>query len=347
MTNLDEIKQIQQLDKSNMAKYIADLPTQIEESLKKINKIELPEEWVALDWKNVCLCGMGGSAVANSLVANLPQSERKIPMTVIRGYEIPAWITEKSLVIITSHSGKTVETISAFKSAVEKKAKIFIVAERGELEELGKTAGSVIFDYNTKAVPRASLGFQLGAVFGLLKKLNVINQNIKPAVELLKKINNDYNLENITKNNIAKNLAFSCVDRLPIIVGSGILQSVAWRWKTQINENANACAFTEFLPEAMHNATQGTALPKHIQESLIYFILENSFDTPELKIQIKKFVKLLEAVKIRYEIIEPIGDDIFSQKLSALILGDWVSYYLALLNNVDPTPVEMITALKK
>ena len=352
MTNLDEIKQIQQLDESNMAKYIADLPSQIEESLEKINpakggasKIEIPEDWK--NFKNICLCGMGGSAVANNLTANLPLSERKIPMAVIRGYNIPAWVNDESLVIITSHSGKTAETVSAFKAAVEKKAKIFIAAETGILEELGEKAGAVVFDYDTKASPRASLGFQLGAVFGLLKKLNIIEANIEPAIELLKKINTDYSLEVETKNNTAKNLAFCCVDRLPVIVGSGILTSVAWRWKTQINENANVFAFTEFLPEAMHNAVQGTDLPGHTQENLIYIILENSFDAPELKEQFNKFKKVLDVKNIRYEVVEPIGDDVFSQKLSSLILGDWVSYYLALMNDVDPTPVETIEALKK
>ncbi len=345
MKSLDEIKQIQQIDKSNMAKYIADLPQQIEKSLEKINKLTIPEDWV--NFQNVCLCGMGGSAVANSLVANLPLSTRIIPMKVVRDYQIPAWVNEQTLVILTSHSGQTQETLAAFKASLKKKAKIFIVAEKGELEELGEQADALVFDYDTSAHPRASLGFQLGAVYGLLKKLKIVETKIEPAIKLLKKIESDFALETETEKNLAKKIAFCCLDRLPVIVGSGILQSVAWRWKTQVNENANSLAFTEFLPEAMHNAVQGLDFTKHIQESLVYLILENSFDNPGLKDQFNKFKKVLDVKKIRYEVVQPVGDDVWSQKLSALILGDWVSYYLALLNNVDPTPVETIETLKK
>ncbi len=349
MTTLDNVEKIKELDKSDMAGYILELPKQIESSLKKIKELNLPES--LKDVHNLCLGGMGGSAIANYLAINLPMSEKKIPMKVIREYNIPAWVNENSLVVLTSHSGKTQETLSALESAVKKQAKVFIIAERGQLEEMGKKAGAIVFDYDTKAVPRASLGYQLGAVFGLLTRLKIIGQpqelRIKPAIDLIKKINSDFEPKVKSDNNVAKNLAYCCLDYLPVIVGSGILQSVAWRWKTQINENANQTAFTEILPEAMHNAIQGTDFPKRFQDDLIYIILKNSFDSPKLILQFKKFENVLESKKIRYEIIEPLGDDIFSQKLSALILGDWVSYYLAMLNNVDPTPVETIEKNKQ
>jgi len=342
MTSLDKPKEFKALDKSNMAKFIAELPQQIEDSLKKVNKVDLPKKEIA----NVCLCGMGGSAVANSLVANLPSSKRKVHMKVIRGYDIPAWVNENSLIILTSHSGTTQETLSAFKAAVKTKAQIFIVAERGQLQNLGKKAGAIVFDYDTSAVSRASLGYQLGAVFGFLNRLKIVDAQIEPAIKLLKKINSDFEIRVKTEDNLAKQLAYVCLDRLPVVVGSGILTSVAWRWKTQMNENANALAFTEFLPEAMHNAIQGQDFPLHSQEDLIYILLKNSFDNKELTLQFKKFKNVLASKQIRYEIVEPLGDDVFSQKLSALLLGDWVSYYLALLNEVDPTPVETIESNK-
>jgi len=342
---LDNIKQIQKLDKSNMADFILQMPEQIEESLTKIEKLEISADWTEV--KNICLCGMGGSAVANHLVANLPQEQRKLQTQIIRNYDIPAWVDENTLVILTSHSGKTAETLSAFKKAVEKKANIFIIAETGQLEKMGEKVGALVFDYDTKAVPRASLGYQLGAIFGLLKKLKIIDYDLQPAIELLKKINTDYNLEREKDKNLAKKLAYACIDRLPIVVGSGILQSVTWRWKTQFNENAKNICYTEFLPEAMHNAIEGFALPKRFTDDSVLIILKNSFDNPELQMQFKRLEKVLEEQNIRYEIVDALGDDVFSQKLSTLILGDWVSYYLAILNGVDPTPVNIIKNSKK
>lgn len=344
MTTLDKLEQIKSLDKSGMAGHILDLPKQIQESWQKARKIDFSNDWD--DMQNICLCGMGGSAVANNLVSNLPQAEKKIPMSVIRGYEIPGWVNENSLVILTSHSGATQETISAFKYAADAEAKIFIVAERGQLEKLGTQENAIVFDYDTKAIPRASLGYQLGAVFGALEKLHILDYDLTYAIGLLEKMNHKLKPEIETKENFAKQLAFTAFDRLPIIIGSGILKSIVWRWKTQINENANQFAFTEFLPEAMHNAVQGLDLPVRFQDDLIYFILQNTFDKPELINQFDKFKSILQDKNIHYEIINAEGNDVFSQKLSTLIIGDWISYYLALLNNVDPTPVGTITALK-
>lgn len=344
MTTLDDPKLIKKLDKSDMAGYILQLPKQIEESLIKMEQMVLPADWQTI--KNICLCGMGGSAVANHLVTNLPQDERLLPMQIVRTYDIPGWVDNNSLVILTSHSGKTQETLAAFEKAVARDAKIFIVAERGQLEKLGTRVGAIVFDYDTPAVPRASLGYQLGAVFGLLKKLTKINQDLQPAIDFIKKINEDYLPTVNSAENLAKKLAYCCLDRLPVVVGSGILQSVAWRWKTQFNENAKNLAFTEYLPEAMHNTIEGLAYPLRFQDDAIYLILKNSFDNQDLILQTEKFIGVLNDKQIRYEVVESLGEDIWSQKLTTLVLGDWVSYYLALLNNVDPTPVETIEKIK-
>jgi len=345
MTTLDKPELIKALDKSNLAGFISELPVQISSSLKKIEKISLPPSWKQV--KNICLCGMGGSALANHLITNLPLRDKRIPMKVVRDYSIPAWVNKESLVILTSHSGQTQETISAFKCAAEQEAKIFIIAERRELEKLGAKEAAIVFDYDTQAPPRASLGYQFGAVFGLLNKLKIINYEIHPALGLLKRLNKELVPEVETENNLAKNLSYCCFDRLPIIVASGILKSVAWRWKTQFNENAKKFTFVEFLPEAMHNAIQGFEFPARFADDLIYLILQNSFDPPELVSQFNKFKNILDEKKIRYEIIESAGESIFSQKLSLLLLGDWVSFYLAMLNNTDPTPVEVIEKVKK
>jgi len=132
-----------------------------------------------------------------------------------------------------------------------------------------------------------------------------------------------------------------------VIVSSGILTSVGYRWKTQLNENAKSFAFVENLPEAMHNAIEGMDQPVRFRDDLIYLILTNEFDLPELMAQIEKFKNILIDKKINYELIAASGNDVFSQKLSTLFLGDWVSFYLAMLNNINPTPVETIAKAKE
>jgi len=345
MTTLDDKNQIQLLDESNMAKFILELPEQIEKSLQAFDKLEIPENWKKI--KNICMCGMGGSAMAGWLLKNLPHAERKIPIQIIRNYDLPNWVDDQSLVICVSHSGDTQETLSAFDKAQKRTKNVLVVSTGGKLTKLAEKNKVLSFKYETPAEPRASLGYLLGAIFTLFKKLNLIESDLSQAVNFIKKTNSDFKPEIKCKENLAKNLAYCCLDRLPIVVSSGILTSVAWRWKTQINENANTLAFTEFLPEAMHNAVQGLDFPLNVQENLIYILLKNSFDSSELILQFKKLEKLLQQKNIRYETVEALGDDVWSQKLFSLILGDWVSFYLAMLNNVDPTPVKTIEILKK
>ncbi len=345
MTSLDDQKQIKKLDRGKMAEQILSLPKQLDETLKKIEKIELDDNFKQV--KNVCLAGMGGSAAAGSLIANLPAEERKVPLTVLRSYELPAWVEKTTLVILISHSGNTRETLAVAKKSIRQGAKIFTITTGGDLEKFSQKQGVPIFKYKNSAPARACLGYQLAALAGLLKKLNLINLDFQAALSLSKKVNTDYEISVPTKENLAKKMAYACLDRLPIIIGSGITQSVAWRWKTQFNENAKQLAYTEFLPEAMHNAIEGLTLPAHLSENLIYLILENSFDLPELVRQREEFKNILTDKKIRYEVIEALGDDVFSQKLSTLLLGDWTSFYLAMLNDLDPSITETIEQIKK
>jgi len=344
MTNLDQIDLIKGLDQSDMAGSILALPTQIEAALLQIEKISLPPDWGKV--KNICFVGMGGSAIAGALMADLPALDKKIPLNVIRGYELPNWIDKNSLVIVASHSGKTAEAISVFKYAAVREAKIFVIAERGKLEKMGKMEEAIIFDYDTNAEPRAAIGFQLGAVFGLMKKMEFIAYEIDSALEILRKLNKELNPKVLTEKNLAKSLAYFCFDHLPVIVSSGILKSVAWRWKTQFNENAKNFSFTEVMPECLHNAIEGLDEPKRFRDDFVYLILSNSFDVQELQEKTEAFKNILENKNIAYELIEAAGEDVMSQKFSLVLLGDWVSYYLALLNGIDPTPVKTIEKMK-
>lgn len=345
MTNLDQPELIQALDKSDMAAYILALPSQIEESLAKTETLTLPPDWQRIT--NICFVGMGGSATAGDLMANLPALDLKIPLMVIRDFELPNWVDEKTLTVIVSHSGQTAETLAAFKYAAAKEAKIFVVAERGDLEQLAEKEKAVIFDYDTLAQPRAAVGFQLGAILGLLKKLALIDYEFEASLQVLKKLNKELNPQVLTENNLAKNLAYFCFDHLPVIVSSGILKTTAWRWKTQLNENAKNFAYVENLPECMHNSIEGLDFPKRFRDDLVYLILSNSFTVLELLDKQESLKNILQEKNIAYELIEAVGEDVLSQKLSMLLLGDWVSYYLALLNNVDPTPVETIEKAKR
>ncbi|HPI67064.1 MAG TPA: SIS domain-containing protein [bacterium] len=344
MTNLDQLALINSLDKDNLAEHILALPNQIILGQQKAEKLVLPSAWEKCH--QVVFCGMGGSALVGDLLTDLPMTEREIKFTVIRDYQVPLWVDKNTLVVLVSHSGQTQETVQAFKSAATNEAQLLIVAEQGEIEKLGQAENALVVDYDTFAPPRASLGYQLGIIFTLLKKAKFISGDLGAAIKLLTSLGQTYQQATPTENNRAKNIAYSLFDHLPVIVSSGILTSVGYRWKTQFNENAKNFAFIENLPEAMHNAIEGMDQPVRFRDDLIYFVLTNDFDNPALTAQIEKFKNILIDKKINYEIVAAEGNDVFSQKLSTLFLGDWISFYLAMLNNINPTPVETITKAK-
>lgn len=329
-----------------MAKHIQELPKQIQDSLGRAKKVKIPAEYKKI--KNVCFVGMGGSATAADILIHQPLGDIKIPISLVRQSELPGWINKDSLVIFISHSGATRETLEAFKDAASREAKIIIIAEQGKLEELGEMENALVFDYDTQAPSRAALGYQFGFLIHLVNKLEFLPAiDFKPTFNLLEKLNKELEPKKDTPENMAKHLAFSSFDHAPIFLASGILKPVARRWKNQFNENAKTYASFDYLPEAIHNSIQGTSLPVRGKDDNIYFLLKNSFDSSRTSSQFDIFQNILDEKKISYETIEAQGNDIWQQKFSLILLGDWVSYYLAILNAIDPTPVEIIDKAKE
>ncbi|MFH1456912.1 MAG: SIS domain-containing protein [Patescibacteria group bacterium] len=346
MNKLDNLKQIKNTDKSNMIKYILDMPKNIQDSLNKAKKINLPQEYYT--YSNICIVGMGGSGCAADILFNQELSNLNKPLALVRETNLPGWADKNTLVILISHSGETKEVIECFKDAVSREVKIIVIAERGKLEEMGKLENAVIYDYDTSAPPRASLGFQLGFLIAINNALSISPKiNIAPCLKTIEKLNKKLNPESATENNMAKHLAFACFDHEIIVMASGILKSVARRWKNQFNENAKTFAFFDTLPEVMHNSIQGIDFPSRAKDDNVYFLLKNDFDNMYISSRFDFITSIFDKKKIQYENVLAQGDDVWSQKMSLTILGDWVSYYLAILNNIDPTPVPTITECKK
>jgi glucose/mannose-6-phosphate isomerase len=348
MNKLDNPETLLSLDKDNMAIHVASIPYQIENSLVAAKEINIPDIYKQVE--NICFVGMGGSASAADLLLSGDKENMKKSCSLVRFPELPGWIRgEKSLVVILSHSGETEETVAAFKEAAARETQIIVIAENGRLEEMGEIEGALVYDYDTTATPRASLGYQFGFLVHLANELGIFEEKIDlgPALELVKNLNEELKPESPTENNLAKNLAFRAFDHLPIVLASGILSAVGRRFKNQFNENGkNFSAFDE-MPEAMHNSIEGTSFPIRAKDDNLYIFLRNSLDKDFVQKRYDLWIEVLAEKKIDYELVEAQGEDEWSQKLSLLTLGDWTSFYLALLNNIDPTPVPTIMECKE
>jgi len=347
MNILDNIEKIQKKDKNNLGDYVLSLPKHLIKAYNDLLDLDLPGEIKAA--KNVIIGGMGGSGIAASIVNDVV--EFKAPTVIINDCNLPIWTGEDSLVVLVSHSGFTEETLDLFEQAKHKTRNIFIISEKdnGRLENLARENGLPYYDYNASVPPRFALGEQMGALLGFFYKLELvkIDFELNKVVEEVEEFNKTLALDVETDDNQAKELAFEIVDRVPVIAASGVLSSVAYRWQTQANENSKNFAFHLVFPEAAHNAIEGIDWPKRSKDDLLVILLKNAFDNKHTRGKIELFGDLLDKQKMTSRIFDIQGDNKLSVALKGLLLGDWVSYYLALLNGVDIESIENIEWMKK
>ena len=347
MTDLDDPKIYQQLDPSHMLAHLHDLPRQCHKAWRKAMEFRLPADYSDVD--KVIILGMGGSAIGGDLLGGLAALKR-VPLIVHRDYGLPYFVDEKSLLIASSYSGMTEETISSFAQALELPAKKLVVTSGGKLKQMAEERGIPLFIIDYQAPPRATLGFVLLSLLGLFQKMRLSSDKSAEVAEMLpvmeglsQRINEDVPLA----INTAKQLAGKLFGRLILIYGAGILSEVAHRWKTQFNENSKAWAFHESFPELNHNAVVGYEFPPEMAAKVFVVLLRSPSLHQHILTRYQVTAEILERAGIEHQIIDTEGDSPLSQAMSLVLFGDYVSYYLAILYQTDPTPVAMIDYLKE
>ncbi|MDA2922152.1 bifunctional phosphoglucose/phosphomannose isomerase [Patescibacteria group bacterium AH-259-L07] len=346
MSTLDNIQQIKALDRSNMADFIADLPDQILKAYKQSQKIKLPKNFKNIS--NIVACGMGGSAIGGDIVKALIDNQLSLPFIINRSYQLPQTVNKNSLVFLVSFSGNTQETLSCAKVALKKKAHVFVITNGGKLLVLAQEKNLPLFTFTYKGPPRAALGYLFIPMLITLKKLGLVKIdafNITESIEKLKSFNQLSYPETTSEKNIAKYLAYFTFDHLPIIIAPQNLDGIARRFKTQMAENAKTFSFFETAPEIFHNSIE-SQFPWRLKDDIVFLTLESTKNETEFKQSITAFKKLLDKENIHWEAIPSFGDNIFLNVLSFILVGDWISFYLSILNEIDPTPVERIQWLK-
>jgi len=346
--NLDEAGIYQQNDPENMLARIKELPMQCRQAWQTIMDFKLPSDYSEID--KVVILGMGGSAIGGDLVRSLALAEAKIPIIVHRDYGLPAFIDKRTLVIVSSYSGNTEETLSGFEQSLNTKAKKLVMTTGGKLKELAEANNLPVYKIEYKAQPRAALGFSFLPTLGVLQKLGFISDksaDVDETVKVLQKLSEKLDEKSPQSSNPAKQMARRLYGKLPVIYGADILGEVAHRWKTQINENGKAWAFYEVFPELNHNATVGFPFPPEVVERLHVVLLRSPLFNQRVKLRYEVTCELLGRAGVAYEYVDSVGESPLSQMMSTVMTGDFTSYYLAILNKVDPSPVEVINYLKK
>lgn len=317
-------------------------------------------EWAQLRWKpavdgewhggeiqKLVVTGMGGSALAAGMAKDW--LDLHIPFEVVKAYNVPKYVDEHTLVIASSYSGNTEETLSALADARAKGAKVAVIASGGKLIEIAEQDGLVRVKLESGVQPRMAVNSNLVALITLLEKVGIVN-NVVPeltaAADAMEDTVASWAANSPESENIAKQLAQELAGKTPVSFASNLMRSVAYKWKISFNENSKNVSFWNELPEFNHNEFMGwTSHP--VQKPFGVIDLRSSHDHPQVKKRFEVSDRLLSGKRPKAIVIELQGDSILEQMLWGFILADFVSIYLAILNGIDPTPVDLIEKLKK
>lgn len=301
------------------------------------------------DVSNIVFAGMGGSALAALVSISWPG--HKVPFEICRDYTIPAYVGSDTLFIASSYSGNTEETLSALAEAAHKNAQIVVIASGGKLEETANKNNYPFLKLPDVGQPRFGVLYGLKALVTILEKKGLVNTD--SAEETLRVTANFLHQQIVAwiptvpvKDNLAKQIALDCIGKSPVIYAGPKLFPAAYKWKISFNENAKNVAWCNQLPEFNHNEFLGwTSHP--VDKPYAVIDLRSNLEHPRVQKRFEVSNRLLSGRRPEALVVQAQGKEILDQLLWTIALGDFVSLYTALLNGLNPTPVDLIEKFKK
>lgn len=345
---LDRVNLVAAVDPQGMLACTEDFPHHWRDAMKRAGEFSLPS-FPAVD--RIVICGMGGSAIGGDLLRSYLQYECPVPVEVVRHYRLPGYVGPSTLVIASSYSGNTEESLSAFAEAKERGAQRFALSTGGRLAGICETERIGCFPQVPGFSPRAALAYSFVPLLVFFERWGFVSSRQTPlneAAEVLEAGVKSYGFARTTGRNAAKKLAAKIKGKLPIIyAGQDHGFPIAQRWQCQINENAKTFAHANVVPEMNHNEILAWDAPKSIISKCHILFLHDRDDHPQI---VRRFEVMASIIKKKVDgvtRIHSIGESCLARLFSLVQLGDFVSVYLALLQKHDPTPIPAIDILKK
>lgn len=338
---LDDLKYIHQRDSQDALGIAERQATQLQYDF------EIPQ--LGHNFSNIVFAGMGGSALPALVGESWPGY--KLPFELCRQYDIPPYVNESTLFIACSYSGNTEETLSALAQAETKNAYIVVMAGGGKLETAAKTNGHTLVKIPKAEQPRYALFYMLKALAAILKSAGLVNagdtdQQLHRAADFLKQSVTAWLPTVPEKQNPAKQLAMELVGKSGVVYAGPLLAPAAYKWKISFNENAKNVAWWNQYPEFNHNEFIGWS--SHPIEKLYGIVdLRSNLENERVQKRFELSDKLLSGKRPAAYVVQAQGDNLLQQLLWTINFGDFVTVYLALLNGVDPGPVDLVEKFKK
>ncbi|MFC1484767.1 bifunctional phosphoglucose/phosphomannose isomerase [Candidatus Neomarinimicrobiota bacterium] len=341
--------EIKRFDQSDMRSAIEGCPQQFNHILAKYADWE-PTRAVG-SIRKVLFLGMGGSAIGGDMVRIWVERNSQIPMTVIRSYEVPKWVDDETLVIASSYSGNTEETLSAVREAAATGANISVITSGGELANLANESGWEHVEMPGGLQPRAAIGYSVASVAVVLAAFGILSSSILDELSAgAKRMEAEGRIwgDPQQADNHLFDLAGTLIEQLPVIYGvAGTTEALAIRLRGQLAENSKIMSSHHILPEQNHNEIVGLAERlKHTGDPLVIWLADRE-DHPRVELRRKLAGELAGTYPARENVMSGNGDSLIQRNLSLLHQLDWLSFYTAILGGNDPSQIEILMQLKE
>ncbi|HET6864154.1 MAG TPA: bifunctional phosphoglucose/phosphomannose isomerase [Candidatus Saccharimonadales bacterium] len=338
---LDDLKYIHQRDGQDALGIAEKQPEQL------VHDFKFTVSYGDID--NVVFAGMGGSAIAGLMSRSWP-AHNKVPFEVCRQYTIPGYVGKNTLFIASSYSGNTEETVDGLAQAEAKGAKIVVIAGGGKLIETAQAKSYPHIVLPKVGQPRYAVFYSFNALVKVLETVGLVDagssEQLKKAAPFLDNAKASWLPTVRSDDNAAKKLALELAGKSIVIYAGPLMSPAAYKWKISFNENAKNIAWWNEAPEWNHNETSGW-LEQPVQKPYAVVDLRSNLENQQVQKRFELLARLLSGKRPAPEIVQAEGSNVLEQMLCTIMFGDFTSLYLALANNVNPSPVDVQERIKK
>ena len=353
MVDLDDLNTFERLDPSGLHRRLQSLPAQCSQAWEAAKRTEFPAEW--RHFTEVIIAGMGGSAIAGNLAADMVGQSQGTPIRVVRDFGIPGLGGRQGaqpgqLVVVCSFSGETAETLSMFDQAQSAGTAIAVITGGGTLGRRANEAGIPVMAVDLPGEPRSAVGYSLMLIVALLDRIEILSvsdQEVAAAVAAATSMVSQVAIEVPSDKNPAKSLAKELYGRLTLVYGGEVFSGMALRWKSQINENGKSWAFAELLPELFHNTVESFPGGSEIRQRTTALLLKPYQTMPQMDLRYRVLREMLDHAGIENRTFTGVQGGPLTESLSMIVLGDYISYYMGLLNDINPSETPYIDQSKE
>jgi glucose/mannose-6-phosphate isomerase len=353
----EQLKQkINEIDKSDMFSVLTNTPFDFKKAIDEYKDIKIEYDIDNID--NILLCGMGGSAIAGEIIGALYNSgylcTKKAPFEVNRHYTLPKYVSERTLVILSSYSGNTEETITAANKVKELTKNIVCISAGGKLTDFANNNGYPLISLPSGYQPRCAFYFPAVALLFMLQNSGFILKD-HITYDVLSEIANGFadfkesviNPEPEDENSVIELAREICKKTVILYAESGIMEAVSRRIQQQIQENAKHLAFRNTIPEMNHNEINSWVYPnKNIDNHYVIMLRDNIEEHERVSIRFDALQQIFDHKGIANVFVDLFAESVLEQTFGMIYLWDWVSYFLAIYNEVDPNEIPEILYLK-